>query len=174
MDLTDKSLRPRIRIEPDSFDMIVEFVSVIFLIFLIVIPLRYYGSLPEKIPTHFDGSGTPDGYGSKSTLWLLPAIGFILWIGITILVRFPHIFNYPVQITAENAETQYRLATRLMRILKTVILIMFTFISYMTIKTALGTAGGLGTFFLPVFLVLTFGVIIIYFVRANRKTRSQD
>jgi hypothetical protein len=55
----------------------------------------------------------------------------------------------------------------MMRILKTVMLLMFAFINYKTKQTATGGAAGLGKVFLPVFLILTFGVVIIYLVRSN-------
>jgi hypothetical protein len=49
---------------------------------------------------------------------------------------------------------------------------MFSFISYRTIQTALGKETGLGKTFLPVFLIVTFGVVIIFFFIANT-TRDQ-
>jgi uncharacterized membrane protein len=158
--------RPRIKLKLSSHDWVVEFLGLSFLIILIAIPLFYYNQLPERIPTHFNGAGEPDGYGGKSSLFLLPATGFFMYILLTVLEAFPHIYNFPVAITSENAEVQYRLATRLMRILKTVILILFSFISWMSVRTATGNGAGLGKMFLPVFIILTFGVVIIYLVQA--------
>lgn len=158
--------RPRIKIGLRSVDWLLEFFGLAFLLLLIILPAVYYGDLPGEIPTHFDGSGLPDGYGSKGTLLLFPVIGFVLYFLLTIISFFPHIFNFPVKITPQNAEIQYRLAIRLLRILKTLILVMFSFICYQTIKTAMGSSVGLGNVFLPVFLLITFGVIIMYFVQA--------
>jgi len=106
-----------------------------------------------------------------STLFILPGSGVIMYIIMTVVSLFPHIFNFPVKITPENAEVQYRLAVRLIRIIKTVILIMFAYISFMTVKTARGSAEGLGKVFLPVFLAATFGIIIYYFIQSlgNRR-----
>lgn len=160
--------RPRIKLPLSSHDRVIEFIALAFLIFLIILPMRYYHDLPGRIPVHFNAAGTPDSYGNRTTLWLLPATGLVLWFAMTILTRFPHIFNFPVRITPENAEVQYRLATRMMRILKAVILIMFCFISYRTIQTAMGKEAGLGKVFLPAFLTVTFGVIIIYLVQTNK------
>ena len=33
-----------------------------------------YGSLPDRIPVHYGADGVIDGYGSKSTIWMLIAI----------------------------------------------------------------------------------------------------
>jgi uncharacterized membrane protein len=158
--------RPRLKLKLSVHDYAVEFLGLSFMIILILIPVIYYNQLPERIAVHFNAAGIPDGYGSRSALFILPATGLFVYVLLTVLAGFPHIYNFPVTITPENAEVQYRLATRLLRVLKTVILILFSFISWMTIRTAAGIAGGLGKAFLPVFFILTFGVVIIYLVQS--------
>lgn len=165
--------RPRLKLRLSSHDHVVEFLGLSFMIILIAIPIFYYNQLPERIPTHFNTAGEPDGYGGKTSLFLLPAIGFLMYILLTVLAAFPHIYNFPVKITTENAEVQYRLATRLLRVLKTVILILFSFISWMTVRAAAGSVLGLGKMFLPVFFILIFGVVIIYLVQSmNNRHQS--
>jgi uncharacterized membrane protein len=158
--------RPRIKLKLTSHDYVIEFIGLSFLIILIAIPILYYNQLPDRIPIHFNAAGNPDGFGEKPSLFILPAIGLLMYFLLTVLTAFPHIYNFPVAITPENAEIQYRLATRLMRILKTVIIILFSFIGWMSVRTAVGNASGLGKMFLPAFLFITFGVIIIYFKMA--------
>ena len=165
--------RPRLKLKLSSHDHVVEFLGLSFMIILIAIPVFYYNQLPERIPTHFNASGIPDGFGGRSSLFILPATGLFIYLLMTILAAFPHIYNFPVKITTENAEVQYRLATRLLRVLKTVILILFSFISWMTVRAAAGSALGLGKMFLPVFFILTFGVVIIYLVQSmNNRHQS--
>jgi uncharacterized membrane protein len=164
--------RPVIKLRRTPLDWTLDIISLSFLIILIALPLLSYNNLPERIPVHFNGAGTPDGYGSRSSMWILPATGAFLWLLLTVVEAFPQIYNFPVKITPENAVTQYRMATRLIRILKTTILILFTFICYQTIKVAGGMASGLGKAFLPVFLLVTFGIIIIYIVRSLNNRES--
>jgi uncharacterized membrane protein len=164
MDNTDK--RPVIKLKRTTFDWILELAAFTFLLILIGMPLIYGRELPVKIPVHFNFAGEPDGYGSRSSLWILPLTGLFMYLVMTVLEAFPNIYNFPVKITPENAVTQYRLATRLIRILKTFILLIFSFISYQTIKTAMGNATGLGKVFLPLFLLFTFGIILIYVLRS--------
>jgi uncharacterized membrane protein len=164
--MSQKKNLPKIRIRRRTFDWVIELMAFIFLAFQIILPFIYYNHLPESIPVHFNGAGQPDGFGSRSTLWILPGTSLFLYLLMTILEAFPYIYNFPVEITPENAVTQYTLATRLIRILKTLLLIIFSFLSYKTIKTATGETPGLGKVFLPVFLLLTFGLIIIYIVRS--------
>lgn len=165
-DIDDKANRPKIKIRRTQLDWLIDIAAFSFTVIMIVIPIINYSHLPETIPVHFNAAGEPDGYGSRSSIWILPVTGLLIWITFTVLEAFPQIYNFPVKITPENAETQYRMATRLIRVLKTVILVLFAFISMRTINTAGGAEAGLGKAFLPVFLIIVFGIIVVYFVRS--------
>jgi uncharacterized membrane protein len=167
-----KNSRPRIKISLTSFDWATELLALMLLVLLIAIPVFSLNDLPDRIPVHFNSAGQPDGFGNRTSLWILPVTGAFMYLLLTVIGAFPQIYNFPVKITPENALTQYRLATRLIRILKTVILVLFSFISYQTIRTATGNASGLGKAFLPVFLLITFGVIIFYIVLSLNNRQS--
>ena len=53
--------------------------------------------LPETIPIHFDGSGNPDGYGSKRTNWLIPVIAACIFGFMVYMWRNPYsiLLNVP-------------------------------------------------------------------------------
>lgn len=164
---------PQIKIRLTLFDWVIEFFALSFMILLLLLPLIYLKVLPERIPVHFNAAGQPDDYGNISTLWLLPLTGVFMYFIMTVLSAFPRIYNYPVKITPENAAVQYRIATRLIRILKTVILMIFCFICFQTIKTATGEAAGLGKIFLPVSLLITFGIVAVFIVMSlNNREHS--
>jgi len=89
----------------------------------------------------------------------------------TVLNKFPHVFNYPTEVTSENALKQYTNATRMIRYLKAIIVFIFGLIDYKTIQHALGQTVGLGIWFLP----LTLGLIFIplgYFVYKSMKAKE--
>jgi uncharacterized membrane protein len=169
--MKEENLRPELKLKLRSYDWIIEVTGFLLCAALVAFPVIHLHDLPERIPVHFNASGLPDGYGSRSTIFLLPVMGTILYILMTILSSFPGLYNYPVKITPENAAIQFSLATRFMRILKVLIIILFLYISYQTVNTALGLATGLGKAFLPLFLIIITGLIIFYFVAArnNRK-----
>jgi uncharacterized membrane protein len=154
--------RPRINIDLDPVDWMIEIMGLIFILGLIGIPMHYYDMLPETIPIHFNAAGEADGFGSRNSIWSLPIIGVIIYVGMFALNRFPYIFNYPVEITEENAEKQYRNATKLIRMLNLIIAATFLYISYFSIRTSLGISSGLGWYFTPIFLGGTFLTIGIY------------
>lgn len=151
--------RPKINPLPDDFDKLLDALGIAGLVLLIGLPVYYYSSLPDIIPHHYNARGEPDGFGDKGIIWTLPGLGIALFIFLSALKKTPHIFNYAVKITEENAEKQYGLANKMLRAINAIITCSFAFISYGTIRTALGKQAGMGDFFLPVFLVLLFGTL---------------
>ncbi len=129
---------PKIRISLTKTDWVLESIAWLFFIFFWICVIIGYFSLPDIIPTHFNAKGEIDNYGSKLTIFLLPAFSTIIFIFLSWINKYPHIFNYPVKITEENAEAQYRLATRLIRILKLSILVSFILIFYIVIQSISG------------------------------------
>ena len=98
--------RPKIKLGLTNTDKIIEFIGWILLIGTWILAILSFSNLPESIPTHFNGAGEADGFGEKSNIFALPIIGTILFIGMTMLNKNPHIFNYPKAITNENALSQ--------------------------------------------------------------------
>jgi uncharacterized membrane protein len=161
--------RPKIKIELTPFDKALELTGWMMVILLWAFAAYNYSTLPDKIPTHFNAAGQVDDYGSKIFIFLLPVIGTLLYPLMTVLNKFPHIFNYPKEITAENAEAQYTNATRLMRYLKLGCMVTFFIIEYTMAQVATGKSVGLGTWFLPLTLAFTLIPVLYFATRAMRK-----
>ena len=163
--------RPKIKLQLKQTDKVLEVVGWVSVFGIWALTLTNYSILPEIIPIHFNGAGKADGFGNKTHIFVLPIISTLLFIGLTTLNKHPHIFNYPSQITKENAVHQYTNATRMMRVLKLVIVLLFGLIVFKTIQNVNGHAGGLGTWFLP----LTMGMIfipILYFLIKSLKQKN--
>ncbi|MCX6284264.1 MAG: DUF1648 domain-containing protein [Bacteroidetes bacterium] len=159
--------RPRIRPAKEPVDFLLEIAALILVVALVVITAVKYAGLPQQIPTHFNASGQPDDYSHKSMIWFLTGIAFVIFTGLSVLNRFPYIFNFPVNITTENAERLYRHATRSLRLINLLTTIMFFYLTWQSIAVATGKAAGLGIWFLPVtvgaiFLVTIYMVIRMY------------
>jgi hypothetical protein len=102
-------------------------------------------------------------------LWLLPVIATVCYVGITMLNKYPHIFNYPTEVTESNAPKLYVMTVRMLRIIKLAILFTFTEIILSTYFTAMGIANGLGVWFLPLNLLLFFIPIASIIIRTIKK-----
>ena len=161
--------RPKITLIPTTADKLVDLLGWIILLALWALTITHYSTLPDTIPTHFNGAGEADGFGSKASIIGLPFIATLLFILLTILNRYPHIFNYPSPVTQDNALRLYTLATRMLRYLKLVLLVVFGGIGLMTIQHATGKGAGLGVWFLPLTLVLIFLPLIYFVVKSVQK-----
>jgi uncharacterized membrane protein len=163
--------RPKIKLELTTIDKAFEIVGWFIIAIVWGLIITNYANLPDTIPTHYNGLGQVDGFGGKATILTLPLIATILFIGLTVLNKFPHVFNYPTKITQGNAFRQYTNATRLMRYLKLIVVFIFGIIAFKTIQNANGEADGLGVWFLPLTLGLIF-IPLIYFIVKSLKTKQ--
>lgn len=160
--------RPVIKLELGPADLILEILAIISLLAFLGFTLYYYSRLPDTIPTHFDTAGNPDGYSGKDTFWAIPAVAFVFYTILTLFNRVPEKFNFPVKITPANVYRQYLLAVRLIRYLKLTLVLMFFFITFKTVMVAVGKSGGLGIWFMPVFIGIIVGPLILYFILAQQ------
>jgi len=164
--------RPRIKLQLNQADNVLEIIGWISVFGIWALPLINYFDLPEIIPIHFNGAGKADRFGNKTHIFVLPIISTLLFIGLTILNKRPHVFNYPSQITKENAVHQYTYATRMMRVLKLVIVLLFGLIVFRKIQIVNGHADGLGAWFLP-FTIGLFIILSLYFLMMSMKDKIQ-
>jgi hypothetical protein len=100
------------------------------------------------------------------SLIALPLIGVIIYVGLTLLSKVPHVYNYPTPITAQNARGQYQNARLLINSLKTVIVILFGFIEWSVIQSAKEGNADLNWWVLGLILVMLFGTIIFFIIRS--------
>jgi uncharacterized membrane protein len=163
-----KPKRVKLEMPRTRMEIYCEVVAAAAVAFLFIYLSATWATLPDKIPTHFDFAGTPDHWGSKYSLLLLVGVTIVLYVGLSILTRFPHIYNYPFAITDENRRQQYSLARNMVTALKAELVCVFVFMTWQTVNVACGRAGDLTGWFMPAFLLIVFGTVIIYFVKAYR------
>ena len=156
---------PKTRPRLTGADWLIEFIGALGIIALIGLPILMFNSLPDEIPIHFGIDGKPTSYSNKYSVFILPIIGLMLYVGLQILNRYPYIFNYPQKVTETNAERQYTLATRLIRLINAIIALSFGYIKFSTIQTGIGSKAGLSPLFMFVFLFVIFGILIVFVVK---------
>lgn len=161
--------RPVLKLPLTGWEKGLEVLSVLGVLFVFLLVYQSWGILPDRIPTHFGFTGQPDAWGNKGNLFFLPIMVVAMYLFLTIVSRFPHTFNYPGKITEENAATQYLMARHLMAVLKLETIWLFAYIQWVTIEVALGKATGLSNLFLPIFIVVMVGTIVVYVYKAREK-----
>ncbi len=152
-----------IKLELTATDKILEISGWIFLVGLWGIVVISYPELPETIPLHFNFKGIPDSYGDKTEIFIIPVIATLLFIGLTFLTKNSQFLNFPNKITKQNAPQNYLYATRMIRILKNTIPLVFGIIIIRTFQVSAGEADSLGHWFVPVTTSL-FVIPVFYFL----------
>jgi len=151
------------KVKKSKYDIFVEIVCLTLLIGVLLYLFLNWSSIPDKIPGHYNAMGKIDRMGSKKELVILPIIGWLMYLVMTVIGNFPQIWNTGVTVTEENKERVYRITKNL---LNTVKLIMVAVFVYLTINSSQAIA--LTVWFLPVFLILLFGSMIYFFIKLVR------
>lgn len=144
----------------DGFTLAVFAAAVVYLII-------QWDRLPEEIPAHFGFSGEVDRWGSRFELFLLPGIAAVMWIGLTVLEKYPHVYNY-INFTVDNAGTQYRYGALFMNITKNLSTLLLVSAMWDMIRIALGDADSLNPYLFFGLLGTLFAVMAFYFWKVLR------
>ncbi len=158
--------RPKIKIELRPWDKMMEASGWMLLLAFWLYTFANYPQLPDTIPTHFNALGEADGFGDKSSIYMLPFLSSVFFFVLTGLNFFPHVFNFPVAITEANALKQYTMATRFMRYLKLALVFIFFLIDFKTIRTATHESSSLGFWFTPFTVSIIFIPLIVFIIRS--------
>jgi hypothetical protein len=124
-----------------------------------------WSQLPPRIPTHFGFSGPPNGFGPKTSLLELPVIAILFYFVLTLLSRFPQVFNYPVKVTEGNSGRLHSLGVAVVGWLKAELVWTFAWLTLTTVRVALGQSSGLNAAFLPVSLGVVGVTVILFWTR---------
>lgn len=144
-------------------DRILEVISLLVMIGTTFYLIVGWNSFPDRIHAHYNAAGEIDRWGGKGELIFLLVMMWILYIGITLIQRFPQIWNTGVQVTQENRERVYR---TLMYMLETLKLLMVAGLSFLTVYGMTGK--NLPVWFLFVFMGALFADLIFWMVRLVR------
>lgn len=159
--------QPVLHVPKSNLARFLDIVTILIFLTAIIYLIIQFPSLPDQVPGHYDASGAVDRWGSKMEMLILPVVGISLWILMTIMEKYPHTFNY-INLRQDNVEVQYRNAKLMMNVLKNESVLLFSFLIYQGIRVATGEAEGLSNLFMPIFLVVIFGSMIIFVIKMLR------
>ena len=151
------------KVKKNKYDIFVEMVCLTLLVGVSIYLYLNWRSIPDMIPGHYNAMGEIDRMGSKKELVVLQIIGWLMYLILTVIGKFPQIWNTGVSVTEENKERVYRITKNL---LNTVKLIMVAVFVYLTINSS--QVISLTVWFLPVFLILLFGSMIFFIIKLVR------
>ncbi|MCR5466370.1 MAG: DUF1648 domain-containing protein [Lachnospiraceae bacterium] len=110
------------RIANNTVDWVLKAVAFLCCAATAVIVAVRWNKLPDKIPTHFELNGEPNGYSGKEMLIVLLVVMVAISGLMYLSEMFPKLWNLPVKITDANREFVYRTAKYFMEV-ETIIII---------------------------------------------------
>jgi len=153
----------QMKIPQTMSERIADVIGVIAILFMLIYTFMKYSGLPDTVPIHFGANGEADGFGSKSTFIIWPAISIGMFIFLTILERYPQAYNYPSRLNEKNAEAFYRNARKILNYTKNIIAVLFAYVTY----EILNLNGKLS----PLFWILIALIFIVVIVGAIRQRK---
>ena len=117
--------RPVVKRKRTPLELTLDIISLLFLIGSIVYIIMEWSSLPSRIPFQFNSFTEVKNWGSKGSVFALPLFAIIIWVGLTILEKFPHHIHFPFFVQ-ENKEMECRNNRILINMTKNVLVIFLT------------------------------------------------
>lgn len=154
----------KFKIKRSKLDIITEIGCLVCLFGLLIYFVLNWGGFPDEIPGHYNAAGEIDRWGSKTELFILPVVSLVLYAFLSLLERFPQIWNTGVTITEENRERVYRTLKNMVQLLKLSMVIFFVIMSYIQ-----STAQSISGWFILFFMIIFFGILTSYLVKLYQR-----
>jgi len=145
-----------------------ELIALAGLVFSAAVVADFYSRLPERIATHFNGAGVANGFGARSTLWVLVGIAVLLYSTLSVINVVPPIVNLKRPLAPEREKVVLAESMAMVGWIKAEVCWMFAYICLAMVRNGMGMQVGLGRWFLPVTLVVVFGTTGFYLARIFR------
>lgn len=154
----------KLKIADTRYHKIVNLTSLALLAGVFAFLFFCWDTLPDKIPAHYNLAGTIDRWGSRWELLACPVIAAGLYALISVVARFPQLWNTGVTVTEENRERVYLELKNLIVTMKLSIVLIFVFLTVYSCSLR-----PLPTWFYPAVLLVMFGPLVHFLARVYRK-----
>lgn len=151
--------RPNIKIPLSWKDKTLILIATIPFVFMLLYLYMLWSDIPGVIPTHFGFSGVPDSFGSKSSLFIIVAIGVGTHILLSFLSKVPKFYNYPVSVTEKNAEGLYKIGRQLILLIDLEVSVLINVLTWENIQVAVGKMHGVTPLMFIIIGVMFFTII---------------
>lgn len=160
--------RPKIFIKKTKLDYFFEIISIISLSLSFIVITYYWGKFPDSVSIHYNALGQVDSFVPKYFLLILPLTGLLTYIGMTYLNRFPHIFNFPVEVSERNAELLYTIGKRLISFMKMIICLLVLYITFSQVSSIIFNRSGINILIILFFILCLICAPIYAVIKMNK------
>lgn len=149
-----------------------ELIALAGLVFTVAVVADFYSRLPERIATHFNGAGVANGFGARSTLWVLVGIAVLLYATLSAINWVPRMVSLKRPLAPEQEKMVLAESMAMVGWIKAAVCWMFAYICLAMVRNGMGLQVGLGTWFIPVTLIVVFGTCVFYLTRISETIRG--
>jgi uncharacterized membrane protein len=142
-----------------------ELIALAGLVFAVAVVWDFYSRLPERIATHFNAEGMANGFGARSTLWVLVGIAVLLYVTLSAIEGVRSVVNLKRPLAPEREKIALEESMAMVGWIKAEVCWMFAYICLTMVRNGMGLQVGMGWWFLPVTLVVVFGTCAVYMGR---------
>jgi len=142
-----------------------ELIALVGLVFSVAVVADFYSRLPERIATHFNAKGMANGFGARSTLWVLVGIAVLLYLILSFVGSLQGVVSLKRPLAPEREKVVLTESMEMVGWIKVEVCWMFAYICLAMVRNGMGLQVGLGWWFLPVTLVVVLGTCAFYLVR---------
>jgi uncharacterized membrane protein len=142
-----------------------ELIALAGLVFSAAVVADFYSRLPERIATHFNAEGVANGFGARSTLWVLVGIAVLLYLILSVVGSLQGVVRLKRPLAPEREKLVLAESMAMVGWIKLEVCWMFAYLCLAMVRNGMGLQVGLGWWFLPVTLVVVLGTCAFYLVR---------
>lgn len=151
-----------------------ELIAVAGLVFAAAVVADFYSRLPERIATHFDAGGVANGFGARSTLWVVVGIAFLVYATMSVIHFVPRAVNLKRPLAPEREKVVLAESMAMAGWIKAEMCWIFAYLCLAMVRNGMGLQVGLGRWFLPVTLLVVLGTCGVYSGRIFRAIQAGD
>lgn len=163
----EKHERPKLALPKTRFEIIFDCLTLCVLLVTLGYLVTIWKMLPAEVPAHYNIVGEVDRWGSKWEILVTPMIAILMWLGMTVLEKYPHVYNY-LNLRKDNVAVQYLNARLLLHVIKNMFALLFAYVTWNDIQVALEKSESLSGYFPFVFLGAIFIPMIFFIARSLR------
>lgn len=157
--------RPKLKLAKTRFEIIFDSITVIAFFLSIIYLVNQWTVLPNEIPAHYNIAGEVDRWGSKWEMLIMPIIAMLMWLSMTVLEKYPHVYNY-MNLRKDNVREQYMNARLMLNVIKNIVVLLFVYITWNSVQVALEKSASLGSSFVFIFLGALFIPLMFFIIRS--------
>ena len=150
-----------------------ELIAVAGVVFAAAVVADFYSRLPERIVTHFNEAGVANGFGARSTLWVLVGIAVLLYLILSVVSSLQGVVSLKRPLAPEREKVVLAESMAMVGWIKAEVCWMFAYLCLAMVRNGMGLQVGLGVWFLPVTLAVVLGTCAVYLLRIFRTIRGE-